>query len=231
MIYLQPTIEAKLCKKANKKRKLSNERFFKTEEGEYGYGDKFIGVSMPEIRKIAKEGDVTYREIMRLLDSDVHEYRMCGFLILASWYKNNKEQTYKRIVTKMHRMNNWDIVDVIVPKTIGVHILTSKTEKRKILKLTNSKNIWYRRVAVLSCFPAIKNNDTTSIFYVAKKLFKDKHDLIHKAVGWMLREAYKVQPKETESFLIEHYKNIPRTTLRYSIERMPEKKRKQFLNM
>ena len=229
------SVKLQLKKVSSVRRKRINEKFFKTEKGGYSYGDVFIGVRLPELRLIAKKNiDIDKKSLEKLIQSKIHEERLCGLLILVYRYKKgslrDKKDTYKYYLKNIKYVNNWDIVDVTTPNIIGDYLLRNKRERVKIKKLIKSNNLWYRRIAILSNYPLIKSGNFSMFLNIAKPLLKDKEDLIHKALGWMLREVYKKDSKACEKFLKQNYKNLPRTTLRYAIERMPEGKRKKFLN-
>lgn len=152
-------------------------------------------------------------------------------MALVQKYKKEKTKTYNSYLKNINHINNWDIVDISTPHIIGNYILENKNQRNKIEKLHKSKNLWKRRISVLATFPQIKNKEFTMPLRIIKNLLKDKEDLIHKATGWALREIYKKDQKTCEAFIKENYTNIPRTTLRYAIEKMPEQKRKHYLLM
>jgi 3-methyladenine DNA glycosylase AlkD len=195
-------------------------RFFKTGPGEYGEGDRFIGVTVPDTRKVAKKYiDLSFVELEKVIDSPIHEERLCGLIILTLRYKRDKdEQSRKKIFNfymKMLRaghVNNWDLVDVSAP-IIGDFLINQSDHIELLEKLARSKNLWQRRTAMVFTFAFLE----------------DDHDLIHKATGWMLREMGKVDPRLLRSFLSENAPEMPRTALRYSIERLPESERKRWL--
>ncbi|NQU78809.1 DNA alkylation repair protein [Candidatus Woesearchaeota archaeon] len=202
--------------------------FFKTGKGQYGEGDIFLGISMPNQRTIAKKHKNTkLTTIQSLLNSKVHEHRMTALLILVDQYPNNQEQTFNLYIKNTRNINNWDLIDVTTPKIVG-HYLIDKP--RDLLYLfAKSKSLWERRIAILATFQFIKNNDFQDSLNLAEILLHDPHDLIHKAVGWMLREIGKRDLKTEEQFIKQYYKIMPRTMLRYAIERFPEKKRKMYM--
>jgi len=209
-------------------------RFFKTGKGEYGYGDVFLGISVPNQRKVAGNfKELPLSQTAKLLKSRVHEHRLTALLILVGQFQKAEEKKKKQIfdlyLKNYKYINNWDLVDLSAPKIIGAYLL-EKPEKRKVLyQLARSKNLWKKRIAMLSTYTFIKNNQFEDPLKIAGILLDDKHDLIHKAVGWMLREIGKINQKEEELFLKKHYKTMPRTMLRYAIERFEEKKRKLYL--
>lgn len=206
--------------------------FFKTGKGEYGEGDVFAGLKVPTQRKIARDfKDLELSELKILLDSKVHEERLISLFILVDQYvkgnENEKNQIFSFYLKNRKGINNWDLVDISAPKIIGKHLLG---KDRNILhKFALSKNLWERRIAVLATYEFIRNNDYEPTLNIAEILLNDKHDLIHKSVGWMLREIGNRDLKTEENFLKLYYKNMPRTMLRYAIEKFPESKRKKYL--
>jgi len=220
------TLKKELRNYASLKRKKANEWFFKTKKGEYGYGDKFIGVSMPNVRKVvAKYKDLSLNNVKMLLDSTIHEERMTGALILTKQYPHNKEKIYKFYMKNKKRINNWDLVDCSTPHIVGSYLVERQDEVRILYKLARSKSLWDRRIAIIATMRFIDKGYVDECLKISKFLLKDKEDLIHKAVGWMLRE----KSHKTEEFLKRNYEKLPRTTLRYAIERMEEGKRKRIL--
>jgi 3-methyladenine DNA glycosylase AlkD len=211
------------------------QRFFKTGKGQYGEGDVFLGIKVPVQRKIVKKywKYIGLKDIQELLNSKFHEERMIGLLILVEAYKKSKKdkmkhrEIYEFYLKNTLRINNWDLVDLSAPNIVGDF---SSIEGTEILKLlAKSENIWERRIAILSTAPFIKKRIFGETLSIAEMLINDKHDLIHKAVGWMLREVGKRNQEVLEIFLKERYKEMPRTMLRYSIEKFPEEKRKKYL--
>lgn len=211
-------------------------RFFKTGAGQYGEGDVFIGLTVPEIREIAVQNfETEFNEVQKLLDSRVHEHRLCGFLILVRKFektKNNNElnKIVDFYVNNIERADNWDLVDLSAGKILGRYL--AKKEDRSILyELAGSENLWRKRVSIVANWDLIKNGQLDDIYKISLIHFDHHHDLIHKAVGWMLREAGKKDTERLRLFLKLHYSKIPRTALRYAIERFPEEERKEFLKM
>jgi len=208
--------------------------FFKTGKGEYGEGDIFIGVTVPEIRKIAKKYyEISLDELEKLISSNIHEERLCCLLILVKKFEVGDEKTRKDIydfyTKNAKRINNWDLVDLTAHKIVG-EWLTNRD--RKILyELAKSGNLWERRISIISCFAFLRKNDYKDALEISKILMADSHDLIHKAVGWVLREVGKKDLDVEEKFLKENgrYKKMPRTMLRYAIEKFDEEKRKKYL--
>ena len=193
--------------------------------------DRFIGVSLPDQRDIAKRHpEVTIQDIQKLLKSDIHEYRMIGGIILVNRFRDNPTVELLQFYLKnTKQFYNWDLVDVTCDKILG-KFLTGKKKQRKILyDLANSTNLWEKRMAIISTFEFIRYNDFGDTLKISQILLKDKHDLIHKAVGWMLREVGKRDKEVLLDFLKINYKKLPRTTLRYAIEKFSEEKRKEML--
>lgn len=210
--------------------------FFKTAPGGYGEGDIFIGVVVPDTRLVAKKYiDLSFSELEKIISSPIHEERLCGLIILTLRYKRDKdEQSRKKIFTfymKMLRaghVNNWDLVDVSAP-IIGDFLISDPKHLDLLEKLSRSKNLWQRRTAMIFTFAFLRKGITGPTVVIAENLLEDSHDLIHKAVGWMLREMGKRDPYLLKSFLKENAPYMPRTALRYSIERLPESERKRWL--
>jgi 3-methyladenine DNA glycosylase AlkD len=206
--------------------------FFKTGKGEYGEGDKFLGIVVPEQRKIAKRhSNISLSDLQELLSSKIHECRLTALFILIAKYKKADEKEKKKIfyfyLKNTRYINNWDLVDLSAPKIVGEYLLD---KNRKLLhKMATSKNLWRKRIAILATFAFIRNNDFKDTLEISKVLLRDKNDLIHKAVGWMLREVGKRDLGAEEAFLKKHYNVMPRTMLRYAIERFPEEKRLSYL--
>lgn len=212
------------------------QRFFKTGFGEYGHGDVFLGITVPDTRLIARTyKDLTFTEIEKLTKSDFHEARLCGLVILCNQFKKSKDLATQKKAFDFYmqqvyagRINNWDLVDVSAP-TIGQYLATSKNPLPLLRKLSKSQSLWERRVAIILTFAFIRDGDFEPTYEIAELLLKDEHDLIHKAVGWMLREMGKRDPGLLRAFLREHSSKMPRTALRYSIEKLPERERKKWL--
>ena len=218
---------------ANKEIAKHSLRFFKTSKGEYGYGDVFLGVRTPQIRLIAKKYiDISTADMKTIIKSKYHEERLLGLIILVNKYSKAKDekvrnQLYKIYVSSFKYVNNWDLVDVTCPHVIGKHLIDK--ERSILYSWAKSDDLWTKRIAIVSTHWFIRKNDLDDTFKIAEILLNDEHDLIHKAVGWMLREAGKRDLEKEEIFLKKHYKNMPRTMLRYSIEKFPEPKRQKYL--
>ncbi len=225
-------LRKELKKRGNKNKAQFLSRFFKTGKGEYAEGDIFIGVTVPESRVIAnKYSDISIASAKKLLESKIHEERLVALLILISKYekgnKKDKNVIYKIYLSNTKNINSWDLVDISAHKIVGIHLWHKET--KVLTKLAHSKNLWERRIAILSTFYFIKQNSYDETLRISNILLNDSHDLIHKAVGWMLREVGKKSLKKEEDFLKKHYFKMPRTMLRYAIERFPEIKRKKYL--
>ncbi len=206
--------------------------FFKTGKGEYGEGDIFAGLKVPTQRKLAREfRDLSLTDLKILLNSPVHEERLISLFILVDKYaisdEQGKESIFSFYLKNRRGINNWDLVDLSAPKIIGKHLLNK--DKSLLFKFALSKNLWERRIAILSTYEFIRNDNFYTTFKTAEILLQDNHDLIHKAVGWMLREVGKRDLQAEENFLKIYYKKMPRTMLRYAIEKFPETKRKKYL--
>jgi 3-methyladenine DNA glycosylase AlkD len=207
-------------------------RFFKTGKGEYGEGDSFLGLTIPQIRKvISKYQGLSLNDLRKLLDSEYHEARTSAVIILVSQYRkadeNKKEQIIKFYLQNSQKINNWDLVDISAPQILGDYFLNK--DKTILYKFAKSDNLWQRRISVMATLGFIKKGEFKDTFQIAELLLSDKHDLIHKAVGWMLREVGKKERKEEENFLQKYYKVMPRTMLRYAIEQFPENLRQKYL--
>lgn len=208
------------------------QRFFKTGKGEYGEGDVFLGLTMPQTRIVAKKyfGGVGLAEIQELVKSEFHEVRMCALVMLVYKYEkfvDLRKEIYDFFLKNTKYINNWDLVDVTIPKTVGAYLVDN--DRSILSKLVTSPDLWERRIAVLATFAFIRLNDFKDSLRIAEVLLNDKQDLIHKAVGWMLREIGKRDQRVLEKFLKKHYLQMPRTMLRYAIERLEEEKRKSYL--
>ena len=218
---------------ANKEIAQHSLRFFKTDKGEYGHGDLFLGVRAPQIRLIAKKHiDISIIDMQILIRSKYHEERFLGLIILVNKYaktkdKKNRNQLYKIYVSSFKYINNWNLVDVTCPHVTGKHLIDK--DRTILYKWAKSEDLWTKRIAMVSTFSFIRKNDLEDTFKIAEILLHDEHDLIHKAVGWMLREAGKRDLKREETFLKKYYKTMPRTMLRYAIEKFPETKRQKYL--
>ncbi len=223
-------IKEDLLKLGNPEKEKLLLRFFKTGKGEYGEGDKFIGVSLPDQRQLAKRyAQIGFSELQALLSSKIHEFRLTALLILVHQFKKaeNKKVFVDFYLKNVRQVNNWDLVDFSAPNILGKYFLDKKRDL--LYKMAASDNIWERRIAIISSLEFIRNNEFTDTLKIAEILLKDKHDLIHKAVGWMLREVGKRNIAGLEAFLKKHCKVMPRTMLRYSLEKFDSKKREFYM--
>lgn len=208
--------------------------FFKTGKGQYGEGDVFLGVTVPQQRRLAKEcRDLPLPQVARLLASPYHEARLTGWLILTYAYERADAARRQEIhaFTLAHRaaLNNWDLVDVTAPKLIGEHLLGRPAGRRLLRRFAASSDLWERRIAIVSTHAFIRAGQFDDTLAIAALLLDDPHDLIHKATGWMLREVGKRDPAPLRAFLADHAAEMPRTMLRYAIERLPEAERRAWL--
>jgi 3-methyladenine DNA glycosylase AlkD len=225
-------IRTKLRKLGNKQRARASQGFFKTGPGGYGEGDVFLGIKVPELRKLAKEyQDITTKEIKQLLASSIHEERLLALLILVLTYSKGNETAKKRIyelyLKNTKFINNWDLVDGSAEYIVGDFLMDKS--RKPLYSLAESCDLWERRIAIMSTFHFIKRHEFSETLKISRMLLSGEEDLIHKAVGWMLREVGKRHLPTEEKFLKEHYKKMPRTMLRYAIERFPESKRQRYL--
>jgi 3-methyladenine DNA glycosylase AlkD len=227
-------LRAELAAAADPVRAESSAWFFKTGKGQYGEGDQFLGIKVPIQRKIAlRYRDLAHSEVKKLLASKIHEHRFVALEILVAQFEaadaKGRAAISRFYLANAARVNNWDLVDTSAPYIVGEYLLT---RPRAILrKLAKSKNIWERRIAIVGTFGFIRAGQTADTFAIAEMLLGDQHDLIHKAVGWALREAGKKSPDELVEFLELNYDQLPRTTLRYAIERFTSVERERFLAM
>jgi len=208
-------------------------RFFKTGKGEYGHGDVFLGITVPRQREIARRYyDLPVTDVLELLKSKVHEERFTALVLLVHAYQKGDDSAKPKIFTQYLKhakwINNWDLVDTSTPQIVGDWCFRQKDPDR-LKRLAKSKDLWERRIGVLGTFTFIRNHDIQPALDVAEMLLNEKHDLIHKAVGWMLREAHKRQAGPVHEFLDEHTHKMPRVMLRYAIEKLPEGERKSYL--
>lgn len=203
-------------------------RFFKTGKGQYGEGDIFLGIVVPVQRIIAKKHkDISLKEVQKLLNSKIHEYRLIALFILIEKYKEDKELVYNKYIKNFININNWDLVDLTAPKIMGDFL---KDKNRDILySLAISNDLWERRISIITTFAFIKDNDFKDALKISKILLNDKHDLIHKAVGWMLREIGKRDKEVEKEFLNKYYRFMPRTMLRYSIEKFNPREKEFYM--
>lgn len=208
-------------------------RFFKTGPGQYGEGDVFLGIKVPPLRALAKRfPDADLGTISKLLASPYHEERLFALLLLMQFYQAGDEAArqaaYDLYLGHTRHINNWDLVDVSAPRIVGRHL---QDRPREVLQqLARSSSLWERRIAILATAWFIRADDYADTLRISGMLLQDEHDLMHKAVGWMLREVGKRDLAAEEDFLRRHYRGMPRTMLRYAIERFPEPKRQNYLH-
>jgi 3-methyladenine DNA glycosylase AlkD len=229
------SIKKALLAEASPERAVSMQRFFKTGKGEYGEGDKFHGVSVPNQRLIAKkyQQECQKEDIIILLDSDFHEERLTGVFVLVQKFNTalrsrSEKEWVDLYIDKAERINNWDLVDSSAHLILGRWL--ENRDKEILYKFARSSSLWKNRIAVVSNLHFIRKNIFTDLFPICELMLNHTHDLMHKACGWMLREAWQREPLAVEEFLDEHIAMMPRTMLRYTIEKMPESKRKSYLN-
>jgi len=210
----------------------NSQRYFKTGDGEYGAGDRFLGIRVPDLRKhVSRYRTTPFEEVEKLLHSPWHEERLFALLLLVAKYQKGgeeeREEVYRRYMDNTAYVNNWDLVDSSAPYIVGPYL--EARDKEILYAFARSQNLWERRIAILSTFHYIKNGRFNVSLELAGLLLHDKEDLIHKAVGWMLREIGKRDEAAEKAFLKTRYKTMPRTMLRYAIERFPETERKRYL--
>lgn len=226
------TIIQELGKLGNKDKAAVLSGFFKTGKGQYGEGDIFLGITVPETRKVAQKYCILpLKDIKKLLKSSIHEYRLAALIILTNRFKKALEDEKGKIVEfyldNTRWINNWDLVDLSAPNILGDYLYAK--DKAVIYRLAGSDNLWERRISILSTFAFIKKGSLDDTLRVSEILLNDRHDLIHKAVGWMLRELGKREVQALERFLERHYRKMPRTMLRYAIEKLDEERRAYYL--
>jgi 3-methyladenine DNA glycosylase AlkD len=225
-------IQKRLKKLGNKERAAISQRFFKTGPGEYGEGDVFIGIRVPVLRALVKEyADLSVAQILILLRSHIHEERLLALLLLVDSFSQGDEAVrtsiFELYLKHTEFINNWDLVDSSAAQIVGAYLMDKS--KAVLYRLAESANLWERRIAIMSTFHFVKHHEFSETLKIAKILLFDRQDLIHKATGWMLREIGKRHLKTEERFLKVHYKKMPRTMLRYAIEKFPEQKRQRYL--
>lgn len=230
--YKAKDVQKRLKELANPEHAAISQKFFKTGPGQYGEGDLFIGVRVPVLRKLAGQFKaLPFNECKILLRSAIHEERLLALLIFVHMFNQGtldvKKDIYQLYLRSTELTNNWDLVDTSAEHIVGAYL--ADRSKRPLYSLARSKNLWERRIAIMATFGYVKNHAFSDTLKLSKILLDDPHDLIHKAAGWMLREIGKRDLKAEESFLKEHYKRMPRTMLRYAIEKFPEKMRQQYL--
>lgn len=237
------TIIKTLTAQADDERKRNLQRFFKTGPGQYGEGDQFVGLTVPQLRAVAKEHykQATSADMSALLASEIHEFRLVGLLVMTYQFpkqsRNEQANLFGFYLRHTDRINNWDLVDLSAPNIIGEYMLATKLDLPLLQRLAQSKLLWERRIAIISTLAFIRAVKKQHVprewlepsLKLAEQLLGDQHDLIHKAVGWTLREVGKVDEVLLRRFLDDHLRALPRTALRYAIERLPEADRKAYL--
>ncbi|NCC60890.1 MAG: DNA alkylation repair protein [Verrucomicrobiae bacterium] len=229
---MQKKIRASLQEFADESDAITLQRFFKTGPGEYGEGDRFLGVRVPAIRRVARKyQNVSTTDVQTLIQSDIHEERLLALIILTQKYQkvtpDEQAEIYRIYLNHTRYINNWDLVDASAEHIVGAYL--ENKSRKPLYDLSHSESIWERRIAIMSTFHFIKNDEFDETLKIADMLISDTEDLIHKAVGWMLREVGKRDRSTEETFLRKHYRNMPRTMLRYAIEKFPEDIRQQYL--
>lgn len=232
---MAPTARAarrELRRAASKRDARFLQKFFKTGPGEYAQGDRFLGVRVPATRRVARAmSRMPFGEIMLLLRSPYHEERLLALLLMAGQYRNGgptpRETIYRAYLRNTDRINNWDLADLSAPHIVGPH--SASRDPGILARLARSRNLWERRIAMLATFHHTRNGNFAPALRIARMLLADEHDLIHKAAGWMLREVANRNRAAAEAFLREHHARMPRTMLRYTIERFPPALRRAYL--
>ena len=210
-----------------------SQRFFKTGKGEYGEGDRFLGVRVPVIRKLArKHRDLSIPAILRVLTSPYHEERLLALLMLVDRFERGDDKVKKNIYTayldNTRYINGWDLVDSSAHQVVGAYLLNR--DRRKLNTLSRSKSLWERRISIIATYHFIKRDQFEDTLRISRQLLGDSEDLVHKAAGWMLREVGNRDRQAEERFLLEHYRSMPRTMLRYAIEKFDKRERQRYLN-
>ena len=218
-----------LVTRSDEEKKIVLPRFFKTGEGQYGEGDKFLGVTVPNIREVAKEfKDANFDVITELIHSPWHEMRMCALLILVNNSKKEvTKDTFDFCLSQTKHINNWDLVDLSAPQIVGKFLFDK--DRDILYNLAESDLLWDNRIAIVSTLTFIRNNDLDDTYRLSLKMMSHKHDLMHKAIGWMLREAGKKDDKRLYDFVMANKSIMPRTMLRYSIEKFDTETRKELM--
>jgi 3-methyladenine DNA glycosylase AlkD len=223
---------ARLRRTGSPQRAAALRRFFKTGPGQYGEGDRFLGLTVPQVRALVAEySDLTLAEVETLLESPWHEARLLALVVLVRQYRRapaaRRTAIYRLYLRRSDRINNWDLVDLSAPGIVGAHLLTRRRDV--LARLARSPSVWERRIAMLATSRFIRDGQMTDTLALAEQLLGDRHDLIHKAIGWMLREVGKRDQGALRAFLNRHAAHMPRTALRYAIERLPAADRRRYL--
>jgi len=218
--------------RANPEIAAHSQRFFKTGPGEYGEGDRFLGIRVPVVRQVARQGrGLLMEEILEFLQSIWHEERLLALVIMVDRYKwadtATREELHRAYIAHTDHVNSWDLVDISAPHLVGDWLL--ERDRGLLAQLVESPSLWEQRIAILSTFAFIRMNQYDDTLALADRLLNHPHDLIHKAVGWMLREVGNRDQATEEAFLAHRYQTMPRTMLRYAIEKFPEERRQDYL--
>lgn len=227
------SVQKDLQKLANPKKAAFLQGFFKTGKGQYAEGDVMLGIVVPEQRKVAKRyyKDILVEDVVKLLKSDIHEHRLTALFIFVLQFEKGdetvKEKIYHTYLQNTRYVNNWDLVDLSAPKIVGAYLM--ERDRKVLYTLAKNDVLWEKRIAMLATYTFIKTGDFEDALKIANILVDDSHDLIHKAVGWMLREIGKIDQLSEEDFLKVHYKTMPRTMLRYALEKFDDQKRKFYM--
>lgn len=229
------TVMEELAQAASPKKAAFLPRFFKTGPGEYAEGDQFLGVTVPLQRGIARSHrELPLPELSKLVDSPIHEHRLTGFIILSEQFRKADEETRARLFAFCRKhlagVNNWDIVDLVAPKIFGEHMLAHRELRKLLYTFASATSVWKRRIAIIATQTFIRRGDFEDTLALAERLLRDPHELIHKAVGWMLREVGDRDLPRLEAFLERHAGEMPRTMLRYAIEKLQPQRRRYFLD-
>jgi len=227
-------LSRELTRHKNSRKAVFVAHYFKTGKGEYGEGDVFLGLTVPEMRAIVKKyRELPLENVEKLLHNKIHEYRLTALFILMDKFKKADQATrktyYNFYLSNTKWINNWDLIDLSARDIVGGWLLTKPKERKTLYTLARSKSIWERRIAMIATFAFLKAGEVKDTLNLAEFLLHDPHDLIHKAVGWLLREVGKIDPKAQVQFLDKHYRVMPRTMLRYAIEKMDRPQRSHYL--
>ena len=227
-----PRVVSRLRQFADRERAKLHLRFFKTAPGEYGGGDRFLGIRVPNLRRVAREfRSLSLKDVEELLASKWHEERLLALVILVNQYARaadaEREAIYRLYLASTQHINNWDLVDVSAAQIVGAYLLDR--DRRVLYRLAKSRSVWERRIAIIATAWFIRADQFDDTFAIVERLLGDKHDLIHKAAGWMLREIGKRDREAEERFLRKYAPRMPRTMLRYAIERFPKAVRQRYL--
>ena len=223
-------IKLHLTNAASPERAKRTKQFFKTGKGQYAEADQFIGIAIPDLRRFAQQFENISPAVLQiLLASPIHEERLLALLILIKQYQGNPQATYQLYIDNLQHVNNWDLVDTSAHLIIGAHLLTQENQDI-LIELAHAPCLWHRRIAIVATWQFIRHHQFEWTIKIATILLHDHQDLIHKAVGWMLREMGKRNLAPLTTFLNQHAHHMPRTMLRYAIEKLPENRRQAYLS-